>query len=61
MTTHNAMCLICEWYQNVDSYDDWKCKQGGQQYKYDEGHSIVLDDEQLAILRGLNKPVDDVI
>jgi predicted amidophosphoribosyltransferase len=44
-------CDICNFENECDScYGEFNCKQCGQRYEYDERISIVLTDEQLALL-----------
>lgn len=47
-------CEICEHVTNdVPPYGDWECESCGQQYAYDEGHKIILTEDQIIVLRKL--------
>ena len=48
-----AKCILCGASKHVDSFDDWTCEKCGQQYEYEEGHRIVLTEEQIEWLREL--------
>ena len=51
MSTYTAKCDICGAENTVPSYGDWRCKQCGQGYEYDECHRISLTAAQWALLR----------
>jgi len=51
ITTARAKCDICGHDQVVGTYSDWVCEQCGQEYEYEEGHSIVLTEAQRDCLR----------
>lgn len=51
MSHYEATCQICQIRQKVYSYGNWTCDHCGQEYKYEEGHMIVLTSEQIEILR----------
>lgn len=53
MSQYKPTCKICGHTQreNVFSYGDFKCERCGQEYVYNEGHSIKLTNSQLRALK----------
>ncbi len=44
-------CDICNSEFTIDTYGDGVCPKCSQEYIYEEGHMIVLNDEQKQLLR----------
>lgn len=50
MSGRLSTCQVCGHRlseTDLDRYTDFTCQMCGQLYEYNEGHSIVLDEEQL--------------
>jgi len=52
-----TQCEICGSENDAELYTDWECVSCGQNYKYDEGHAIVLTEDQRALLQLANSPL----
>lgn len=51
MVEYQHTCLICGHQQEVISYSCFSCDGSGQDYRYEEGHMINLQAEQVESLR----------
>ena len=52
MSEYDHTCLICGSEQTVHSYSEaFSCDGCGQSYRYQEGHMIDLQTEQVELLR----------
>lgn len=43
-------CYVCDHENDVEEYRDFDCENCGQRHVYEEGHMVVLTDNQKSIL-----------
>ena len=53
MSEYTLECEICKCEFAIETYGDGVCPLCGQRYIYEEGHQIVLTDEDKEILRNV--------
>ncbi len=51
MSPYEHTCLICGYEETVDSITAFSCNTCGQSYRYEEGHVIDLQTEQVELLK----------